>query len=110
MIHGYIYNMNEINNPILQILNTKLCPRIITCVSLIGYWDIHLTFYIPHLNDVVKKKNRIILDMARSMLKAKGIPNNFWVEAVSCLVYLLNRSSTKNLQNVTPEEAWNGFK
>ena len=61
----------------------------------------------PH-NGVAKRKNIIIMDMARSMLKAKDIPNNFWAEAVSCSIYLLNRSPTKSLQNATPEEAWSG--
>ncbi|KAL4295936.1 hypothetical protein GQ457_12G029240 [Hibiscus cannabinus] len=31
-------------------------------------------------------------------------------EAVSCAVYLSNRSPTKNVDNVTPQEAWSGRK
>lgn len=34
----------------------------------------------------------------------------FWVEAVSCAVYLINRSPTKILQNSTPNEQWFGKK
>ena len=37
--------------------------------------------YTPQHNRVVERKNRTIMDMARSMLKAKGMPNYFWVEA-----------------------------
>ncbi|GAB2278278.1 hypothetical protein Dimus_039278 [Dionaea muscipula] len=66
--------------------------------------------YTPQHNGIAERKNRSILDMARSMLKAKKMPNCFWGEAVSCAVYLLNRSPTKSLQNVTPEEAWGGYK
>jgi len=32
------------------------------------------------------------MDMARSMLKAKGMSNYFWAEAVTCAVYLINRT------------------
>ncbi|GKV17840.1 hypothetical protein SLEP1_g28296 [Rubroshorea leprosula] len=66
--------------------------------------------YTPQHNGVAERKNRTIMDMVRSILKAKGLPNSFWGEAVSCSVYLLNRSPTRSLQNVTPVEAWSGFK
>ena len=49
------------------------------------------------------------MESARSMLKAKGIPNNFWAESVACAIYLLNRASLK-LQNQTPQEVWSGHK
>lgn len=48
--------------------------------------------------------------MARCMLKEKGMPKSFWGEAVSTVVYLLNRCPTKRMNNVTPEEAWSGHK
>ena len=48
--------------------------------------------------------------MVRSMLKAKGMPNYFWAEAVTCAVYLINRSPTRSVPNTTPIEAWSGFK
>jgi len=66
--------------------------------------------YTPQLNGVAERKNRTIFDMARSLLKAKKLPKQYWAEAVSCAVYLLNRCPTKSLQAVTPEEAWSGHK
>lgn len=48
--------------------------------------------------------------MARCMLKAKGLPPKFWGEAVTTAVYVLNRSATKSLENMTPFEAWYGKK
>lgn len=48
--------------------------------------------------------------MARSMLKSKRMPKEFWAEAVACAVYLNNRSSTKKLMQMTPQEAWSGKK
>lgn len=40
------------------------------------------------------------------MLKGKGLPNTFWAEAVNTVVFILNRSPTKAVQNKTPYEAW----
>jgi hypothetical protein len=48
--------------------------------------------------------------MARSLLKAKKLPKQYWVEAVSYAVYLLNRCLTRSLQVVTLEKAWSGHK
>uniref|UniRef100_A0A5B7BAZ6 Putative polyprotein n=1 Tax=Davidia involucrata TaxID=16924 RepID=A0A5B7BAZ6_DAVIN len=66
--------------------------------------------YTPQQNGMAERKNHTIIEMARSMLKAKGLPNNFWVEAVNTVVYILNRSPTKVVPNRTPYEAWNGRK
>ena len=40
------------------------------------------------------------------MLRRKKLEKELWAEAVSCVVYLLNRSPTRNLENITPYEAW----
>jgi hypothetical protein len=59
---------------------------------------------------VVERRNQTIVGMARSMLKAKGVPATFWGEAVSTAVFILNRSPTKSLKGMTPFEAWHGRK
>lgn len=67
----------------------------------------HLTVrHTPQQNGVAERKNRTIVEMARSMLKGKGLPNKFWAEAINTAVYFLNRSPTKAVQNKTPYEAW----
>ena len=43
----------------------------------------------PQQNGVTKRKNRTILDMARSMLKNKRLPKEFWVEGVNLRVILI---------------------
>eukprot|EP00253_Pinus_taeda_P032694 PITA_32694 len=48
--------------------------------------------------------------MARSMLKAKHLPNDYWAEAIHCAVYILNRCPTKAVMNRVLEEAWSGRK
>ena len=44
------------------------------------------------------------------MIKAKGLPPSFWLEAIICANYVLNRCPTKALQTTTPYEAWTGRK
>jgi hypothetical protein len=51
--------------------------------------------------------------MARTMLKAKGMPSRFWGEAVMtavCMYYVLNRSFTCAVDGKTPFEPWHGRK
>lgn len=48
--------------------------------------------------------------MARSMLKAKHLSNEYWAEAISCAAYIMNRCPTKSVMNMVLEEAWTGRK
>ena len=50
------------------------------------------------------------MNMARTLLKEKHLSNIFWVEAVACSVYLLNRLPTTSLKMKVPQEAWSGTK
>ncbi|RDY06069.1 Copia protein, partial [Mucuna pruriens] len=50
------------------------------------------------------------MEMTMSMLYEKGMPREFWPEAVNIVVYLLNRCPTKVVWNLTPFEAWSGRK
>jgi hypothetical protein len=51
-----------------------------------------------------------VVEMARCLLKSKGVPGEFWGEAVTTAVYLLNRAPTRSLQGRTPYEAWHDRK
>ncbi|TYK23224.1 integrase [Cucumis melo var. makuwa] len=64
----------------------------------------------PQQNGVAERKNRTIMEMARSMLKVKNLPNEFWGDVVACTVYILNRAPTKSVPSMTPYEAWCGEK
>ncbi|KAI5334921.1 hypothetical protein L3X38_025054 [Prunus dulcis] len=66
--------------------------------------------YTPQQNGVVERKNRTVIEMAKSMLHEKGMPYFLWTEAVHTAVYLLNRCPTKALNNITPFEAYSGRK
>ncbi|KAF8783882.1 hypothetical protein HU200_000329 [Digitaria exilis] len=69
----------------------------------------HLTApYSLQQNGVIERRNQTIVGMARSMLKAKKMPTAFWGEAVTMVVFILNRAPTKSLKGITPFEAWHG--
>uniref|UniRef100_A0ACD5X227 Uncharacterized protein n=1 Tax=Avena sativa TaxID=4498 RepID=A0ACD5X227_AVESA len=62
--------------------------------------------YSPQQNGVVERRNQTVFAMARSMLKARGVPSKFWGEAVTTAVYILNRSYTRSVDGKTPYEVW----
>ncbi|KAH9715665.1 hypothetical protein KPL71_021147 [Citrus sinensis] len=64
----------------------------------------------PQQNGVAERKNKTILNVAKSMLKSKRLPKEFWAEAVACTIYLYNRSPTRSVWGKTPQEAWSGRK
>ncbi|MCH85421.1 retrovirus-related Pol polyprotein from transposon TNT 1-94, partial [Trifolium medium] len=66
--------------------------------------------YTPQHNGLAERRNRTILDMARSMLKQKNMQHKFWGEAMNIAAYILNKFPTKKLKNKVPEEAYNGRK
>jgi hypothetical protein len=66
--------------------------------------------YSPQQNGVAERRNRTIGEMARSMLIEKGIPTEFWGEAVNTAVYLQNRCVTSAVEGKTPFEAFTGRK
>ncbi|GAU39052.1 hypothetical protein TSUD_396570 [Trifolium subterraneum] len=66
--------------------------------------------YTPQHNGLAERRNRTLLNMARCMLKGKGLPKNLWGEAVNAAAYVLNRCPTQKMKDNTPEELWTGHK
>jgi hypothetical protein len=56
----------------------------------------------PQQNGVVERKNRTLVEAARTMLNASGLPLSFWAEAVSTACYTQNRSLVVKRQEKTP--------
>jgi hypothetical protein len=48
--------------------------------------------------------------MANCMIQSKGLSLKYWAEAINCENYIINRTPTKALKNITPEEAWTKIK
>jgi len=66
--------------------------------------------YTPQQNGVAERKNQTIMNMTRILIREKCLSNLFWVEAIACSVYLLNRSPTTSVKMKVPQEAWSGTK
>ena len=58
----------------------------------------------PQQNGVVERKNITLQEMARTMLLESGLPKQFWVEAVNCACWIINRSYHKPKLLKTPYE------
>ncbi|KAJ9544415.1 hypothetical protein OSB04_024122 [Centaurea solstitialis] len=56
----------------------------------------------PQQNGVVERKNRTIVEAARTMLNASGLPLTFWAEAVSIACFTQNRSLVVKRFEKTP--------
>nr|GEX48849.1 putative ribonuclease H-like domain-containing protein [Tanacetum cinerariifolium] len=58
----------------------------------------------PQQNGVAKRKNRTLIEAARTVLADLFLPNTFWAEAVSTACYVLNRVLVTKPQTKTPYE------
>jgi hypothetical protein len=66
--------------------------------------------YNPRQNGVAKRKNGSIVEATKAMIHDQSLPMFLWAEASMTAVYVQNKSPHKILKNMTPEEAFTGFK
>jgi transposase InsO family protein len=66
--------------------------------------------YTPQQNGVVERKNRTLLDMARTMLDEYKTPDRFWVEAIITASYSINRLYLHRILKKTSYELLTGKK
>jgi hypothetical protein len=66
--------------------------------------------YTPQQNGVVESKNRIPLDMARTMLDEYKTSDRFWAEAINTACYSINRLYLHRILKKTSYELLNGKK
>ncbi|GKA28005.1 putative ribonuclease H-like domain-containing protein [Tanacetum coccineum] len=62
----------------------------------------------PQQNRVAERKNRTLIEAARTMLADSFLPNTFWAEVVSTACYVLNRVLVTKTYNKTPYELVTG--
>ena len=65
--------------------------------------------YTPQSNGLVQRKNRTLIDMARSMLSEYNVSQSFWAEAINMACYCSNLYCHR-LKEKTPYELLNGRK
>ena len=70
----------------------------------------HSIPYTLQQNGVAGRKNRSLKEMETCMMEDKTFPTKFWAEAINCASYIKNRVPHKQLDGVTPFEAWSGHK
>ncbi|KAL0846891.1 hypothetical protein Bca101_020137 [Brassica carinata] len=63
--------------------------------------------YTPQQNGVAERKNRHLMEVARSMMFHAKVPKRFWSDAVQTACYLINRVPTRILKNLSPFEVLN---
>ncbi|GJZ93678.1 putative ribonuclease H-like domain-containing protein [Tanacetum coccineum] len=64
----------------------------------------------PQQNGVAERRNRTLIEAARTMLADSKLPTTFWTEAVSTACYVQNRVLIVKPHNKTPYELFRGFK
>ncbi|GJU36618.1 ribonuclease H-like domain-containing protein [Tanacetum coccineum] len=64
----------------------------------------------PQQNRVAERKNRTLIEVARTMLADSKLPTTFWVEAVNTACYVQNRILVTKPHNKTPYELFLGRK
>ena len=63
------------------------------------------TLFTPQQNGVSERKNRQIMEVARSLMLDKCVPNPLWGHAVLAAVYLINRVPSRVLHFQPPFDA-----
>ncbi|GJW59363.1 putative ribonuclease H-like domain-containing protein [Tanacetum coccineum] len=64
----------------------------------------------PQQNGVAERRNRTLIEAARTMLADSKLPITFWAEAVSTACYVQNRVLIVKPYNKTPYELFRGIK
>nr|GEW66222.1 retrovirus-related Pol polyprotein from transposon TNT 1-94 [Tanacetum cinerariifolium] len=62
----------------------------------------------PQQNGVAKRRNRTLIEAARTMLADAKLPVTFWAKAVNTVCYVQNRVLVNKSQNKTPYKLFNG--
>lgn len=68
------------------------------------------TPYTPEQNGLSERMNRTLIERAKCMILNANLHVAFWAEAVATAAYIVNRSPTCALSDVTPYEVWTGKK
>lgn len=88
----------------LEFINWKLKEK----TDRLGIRHERTVAYTPEQNGRAERENRTLVEAARSMMLAKGVPKKLWAEAVNTAAYVLNRVKKEEPNNKSPYELWHG--
>jgi hypothetical protein len=60
-----------------------------------------LSPHVPQQNEVVKRKNHTLVEIASMMLNEHRTPRRFWADAISTAYYISNRIFLRSILNLT---------
>ena len=66
--------------------------------------------YTPQQNGVAERKNRHKAKTVHALMSEKNMPKHFWPQAVHTAIYVMNRTPTTGIHDMTPEERYTGVK
>ncbi|GJZ14934.1 putative ribonuclease H-like domain-containing protein [Tanacetum coccineum] len=69
-----------------------------------------MTAVIPQQNGVAERRNKTLIEAARTILADSKLPTTFWAEAVSTACYVQNMVLVVKPHNKTPYELFRGLK
>ena len=64
----------------------------------------------PQQNGVVERKQKYLMETARTLLFQSNLPLSFWGDCAQYAVYIINRTALAILKNKTPQEVLFGKK
>ena len=63
----------------------------------------------PPQNEITERRNKFLMDCARTLKMEKNVSLTYWREVVSTTIYTLNRVQVKKCTHSMPFELWYGY-
>jgi hypothetical protein len=99
---------NEFETTIKKVRSDNVSEFRNTRVDELGIKHQFLAENTPQSNGLVERKNRTLIDMARSMLNEYNVSHSFWAEAINTTCFYSNRLYCHAFLEKTPYELLNG--
>ncbi|GJV83840.1 uncharacterized mitochondrial protein-like protein [Tanacetum coccineum] len=109
--HIYFKTMNKlVKGNLVRGLPSKRFENNQTCVACQKGKQHRASSKTPQQNGVAERKNRTLIEAARTMLANSKLPTTFWAKAINTACYVQNRVLVTKPQNKTPYELFLGRK
>ncbi|GKC40889.1 putative ribonuclease H-like domain-containing protein, partial [Tanacetum coccineum] len=109
--HINFKNINKlVKDNLVRGLPTKRFENDQTCVACLKRKQHRASSRTPQQNGVAERRNRTLIEAARTMLADSKLHTTFWTKAVSIACYVQNKVLVVKPHNKTPYELFRGFK